>query len=83
MEKIILIVPMIPVLSALLTQLLSARLGHESARISVFGSLLTFLFSVATLWFALSRPGSHDVTLLETPALLLALYGVAVISPLR
>ena len=71
MEKLILIVPMIPVLSALLTQLFSARLGHESARISITGSLLTFLLSLATLWFALSRPGSHAVSLLETPALLL------------
>ena len=71
MEKIILIVPLIPVLSALLTQLFSARFGHESVRISITGSLLTFLFTVATLWFVLSEPGSHAVSLFDTAALLL------------
>ncbi len=71
MEKIILLVPLIPLLSALLTQLLFPRMGRQAARISVIGSLLTFLFAVATLWLVLAVPGSYGVHLFDTSALLL------------
>jgi len=50
MEKLLLLVPALPIVSALLTQLLSGRLGQQVARISVAGTALTFVVAAAVLW---------------------------------
>ena len=71
MEILILLVPALPILSALLTWLFAGSLGRQVARISVAGTLLAFLLAAATLWHALGAPAVQSLALFGTPALLL------------
>lgn len=45
MDRLVLLLPLLPLMSALLTQLLSARLQRRVSRISVIGGALTFLLA--------------------------------------
>jgi NADH-quinone oxidoreductase subunit L len=49
MDRLLLLLPLLPLVSALLTQLLSTRLDRGVARISVIGGLLTFLLAASLL----------------------------------
>jgi NADH-quinone oxidoreductase subunit L len=71
MEKIILLVPALPILSALLTHLLARNLGRQVARISVIGILLTFAFAAFTLWIAVTGDSPKTVFLGDWASLLL------------
>jgi NADH-quinone oxidoreductase subunit L len=57
MDRLLLLLPVLPLVSALLTQLLGARLNHRVARISVVGAVLTFLLSALLLGVVLSGAG--------------------------
>lgn len=54
MDQLILLLPVLPLLSALLTQLFSADLGRRVSRISVTGGVLTFLLAAGLLGLVLS-----------------------------
>ncbi|MGD8407055.1 MAG: proton-conducting transporter membrane subunit [Thiohalophilus sp.] len=71
MEKIILLVPALPILSALLTHLLATPLGRQVGRISVTGTLLTFVAAIIALWMTLAGHGPHSVHLYHGIQLLL------------
>jgi NADH-quinone oxidoreductase subunit L len=63
MERLILAVVALPLVSALLTQLLSARMGRRVSHISVGGLTATFLCAVLLLWRAIVSPGAHEISL--------------------
>ncbi|WP_455365389.1 NADH-quinone oxidoreductase subunit 5 family protein [Kaarinaea lacus] len=63
MQQLILLVIALPFVSAVLTQLMSTRLGRRSASISITFTWLTFLFAMFVLWSALSTPGVHEFSL--------------------
>ncbi|MDZ7803181.1 MAG: proton-conducting transporter membrane subunit [Thiohalophilus sp.] len=71
MEQIIILIAGLPILSALLTQLLGSRMGRRVARLSVLGTLLTFGLAVAALWLVLAGHGPETVSLFGSGALLL------------
>jgi len=54
MSKLILLIILLPVLSALFTQLLAGSLGRVVARISVAATLLSVILSGVLLWLSLS-----------------------------
>jgi NADH-quinone oxidoreductase subunit L len=60
MQQLILLVIALPFVSAVLTQLFLARLGRRSASLSIASAWLTFIFSVLTLWTALSDSDVHE-----------------------
>ncbi|ALP51899.1 oxidoreductase [Candidatus Tenderia electrophaga] len=66
MEKIILLIPTLPLLAALLTYLLARRLGRQVVRISVIGTLLAFVAAAVALWLTLSGHAAHTVALHDT-----------------
>jgi NADH-quinone oxidoreductase subunit L len=63
MHQLILLVIALPFVSAVLTQLFSARLGRRPAAVSIVSAWLTFLCAALTLWTALSSPDVHEYTL--------------------
>lgn len=63
MESLIVLAPALPLFSALLTQLLSARLGRQVVRVSVAGAVLTFVLTVVLLALAIAGDGSRQVAL--------------------
>lgn len=63
MEKIILLIPTIPLLSALLTHSLARRTGRWIVQISVIATVLTCALAAFMLWLAMSGHGPHTVTL--------------------
>ncbi len=71
MEQIIILIAGLPILSALLTHLLSSRIGRRVARLSVLGTLLTFGLTVAALWLVLAGHDPQTVSLFGSGALLL------------
>ncbi|MFP3872846.1 MAG: NADH-quinone oxidoreductase subunit L [Thiohalophilus sp.] len=71
MEQIIVLIPGVPILSALLVHLLGRRMGRRVARLSVIGTLLTFGLAVAALWVVLAGYGPQTVSLFGSGALLL------------
>jgi len=66
MQQLILLVIALPLVSAVLTQLFSARLGRRAASLSIASAWLTFLFAVLTLSSALSNSAVHEFTLLNS-----------------
>lgn len=54
MDKLVLLLPALPLLSAILTHLLSGILGRSVVRIGLAGSILTLLLAVFLLWLKLS-----------------------------
>lgn len=75
MEGIIALLPALPLISALLTHLLFRTLGRRVARLSVAGSLLTFLFAIVLLWVALTGDGPQQVALTSA-------WGILLLDPL-
>ena len=63
MQQLFLLVIALPFVSAVLTQLFSARLGRRSASISIAAAWLTFFLAVLTLWSALSNSDSYEYSL--------------------
>jgi NADH-quinone oxidoreductase subunit L len=66
MDRLLLLLPVLPLVSALLTQLLGARLNHRVAQISVIGAVLTFLLSALLLGLVLSGAGVATLKLGES-----------------
>jgi len=60
MQQLILLVIALPFISAVLTQLLSSRLGRRVASLSVASAWLTFLLATFTLWLAISDNTLHE-----------------------
>ncbi len=81
MERLMLAVVALPLVSALLTQLLSASLGRQVARISILGLGATFVCAAVLLWQVAHAPepgqialgGSWGVLLLDSLGALMAL----------
>jgi len=71
MDKVLLLVPALPLATALLTHLFSNRLGHAVSRISVTGTLFTFLAAAVVLWTQFSPTVSQIVPVPGGPILLL------------
>jgi NADH-quinone oxidoreductase subunit L len=63
MQGLVVLLPALPLLSALLTHLFTRPLGRHVARLSVAGSFLAFLVSVLLLWLSISQPGLQQVVL--------------------
>jgi NADH-quinone oxidoreductase subunit L len=87
MDRLILLLPALPLASALLIQLTAATLQHRVARISQVASLLTFLLAATLLGLGLSgeapalhRVGSHWGSLLFDPLSVLMAVVIAGIS---
>src|SRR3569832_622484 len=57
MNQLIALVPALPVISALLTHLLAARLGRRVARLSVVATGITFAFTVVMLGLIVAGHG--------------------------
>ena len=63
MEQLIIVVAVLPLISALLVQLFAGRIGRRIARVSVAATTLSFLFSSLLLWWALAGYGPHALPL--------------------
>jgi NADH-quinone oxidoreductase subunit L len=63
MNTLTVLIPALPILSAILTHLLAPGFGRRVARLSVGFSLLTFLLAAASLGMALSGEENHAVSL--------------------
>ena len=63
MQQLILLVIALPFVSAVLTQLFSARLGRRSATVSIACAWITFLLAVLTLWTAFSTSDVYEFSL--------------------
>ena len=63
MQQLILLVIALPFVSAVLTQLFSARLGHRSASVSIAITWLTLVLAALTLWSALSSSVVYEYSL--------------------
>src|SRR3569832_2430078 len=61
MNQLIALVPALPVISALLTHLLAARLGRRVARLSVVATGMTFALTVVMLGLAVAGHGSEQI----------------------
>lgn len=70
-EPLILLVPALPLLSALLTHLSAAHLGRRVARVSVAGAGLTFVAAAVALSLALMGEGPQQLALADGWAILL------------
>jgi NADH-quinone oxidoreductase subunit L len=71
MQGLVVLLPALPLLSALLTHLFTRPLGRHVARLSVAGALLTFLLSGLLLWLAFDQPGGQQVALGDAWGILL------------
>jgi len=71
MEQLIIVVAALPLISALLIQLFSGRIGRGIARVSVAATTLSFLLSLVLLWWALTGHEPQDLPLGNTTAILL------------
>ena len=87
MDKLVLLLPALPLLAALLTRLLSGVLGRSVVRIGLAGSVLTLLLAAFLLWLKLDgqAPALHSLgtgwgSLLFDPLSLLMAFVIAVIS---
>jgi NADH-quinone oxidoreductase subunit L len=63
MEHLILAVVTLPMVSALLTHLLTARMGRRVSRVSIAGLTATFLCAAVLLWHAVYQPGTSEIAL--------------------
>jgi len=71
MEQLIIVVAVLPLISALLVQLFAGRIGRRIARVSVAATALAFLFSSLLLWWALTGNGPHALPLGNGTAIIL------------
>lgn len=72
METLIVLVPTLPLVSALITQMLSARMGRKVVRLSVASALLTFLLAVVLLAFAIAGDTPREIALATQWGILLS-----------
>jgi NADH-quinone oxidoreductase subunit L len=63
MQQLILLLPALPLLSALLTHLLAGFIGRKVAHLSVMAGILTFALACGLLWLALTEDASHQIAL--------------------
>src|SRR3569833_3746814 len=61
MNQLIALVPALPVISALLTHLMAARLGRRVARLSVVATVMTVALSVVMLVLTVAGHGSEQI----------------------
>ncbi|SEA20685.1 NADH-quinone oxidoreductase subunit L [Thiothrix caldifontis] len=87
MDKLVLLLPALPLLSALLTHLLAGVLGRGAVRIGLVGGILVWLLSAGLLWLKLAGQaaslhgiGTHWGSLLFDPLSLLMAFVIATIS---
>ena len=72
MEQLIIVVAVLPLISALLVQLLVGRIGRRIARVSVAATTLSFLFcALLLLWQALAGHGPNALPLGNGAAIML------------
>ena len=71
MEQLIIVVAVLPLISALLVQLFAGRIGRGIAKVSVSATALSFLFSLLLLWWALTGNGPHSLLLGNGTAIIL------------
>ena len=71
MEQLIIVVAVLPLISALLVQLLAGRIGRRIVNVSVAATALSFLFSSLLLWWALTGNGPHALPLGNGTAIVL------------
>ena len=71
MEQLIIVVAVLPLVSALIVQLFASRIGRRIARVSVAATTLSFLFSSLLLWWALSGYGPYALPLGNLNAIIL------------
>lgn len=72
MEKLIILLPALPLLSALVNHALSKQLGHRTARVSVAAAIVTFVLAAVLLGQALNDNDASRVALGNTWGILLA-----------
>ena len=75
MERLILLLPALPLLSALLTHLLSGILGRKVAYLSVTAGILTFALACGLLWLTLAEDASYQIALSGS-------WGILLLDPL-
>ncbi len=63
MERLIIVIAVLPLVSALLIQLFAGRIGRDIARVSVAFTTLSFLLSSLLLWWALIGYGPQTLSL--------------------
>jgi len=61
MAQLIVVLPVVPVVSALFIHLLSKRLGARAARVSVTATALTFAVALALLGWAIAGHGAQQI----------------------
>jgi NADH-quinone oxidoreductase subunit L len=71
MEQLIIVVAVLPLVSAFLVQLFAGRIGRRIVRVSVAATTLSFLFSSLLLWWALAGNGPHALPLGNGTAIIL------------
>lgn len=71
MEQLIVVVAALPLLSAVLIKLLSARLGRRAARLSVTAAVITFALAAVVASVAVIRGASGEVALAGSWGILL------------
>jgi NADH-quinone oxidoreductase subunit L len=71
MEQLIIVVAVLPLISALLIQLFAGRVGRRIARVSVAATTLSFLLSSLLLWWALTGHGPQALPLGKGIAIML------------
>jgi len=71
MERLIIVVAVLPLISALLIQLFAGRIGHSISRVSVAATTISFLLACLLLWMALKGAGPQLLPLGNATAILL------------
>ncbi|NNL07414.1 MAG: NADH-quinone oxidoreductase subunit L [Gammaproteobacteria bacterium] len=71
MEQLIIVVAVLPLVSALLVQLFAGRIGRRIVQVSVAATALSFLLSLLLLWWALTGYGPHAMPLGNGTAIIL------------
>ena len=71
MEQLIIVVAVLPLISALLIQLFAGRIGRGIARVSVAATTLSFLLAALLLWWALTGHDPQAMPLGNTTSIML------------
>ena len=70
MEQLIIVVAVLPLISALLIQLFARRIGRGIARVSVAATTVSFLLAALLLWWAITGHGPQAMPLGNTTIML-------------
>jgi len=71
MEQLIIVVAVLPLISALLIQLFARRIGRGIARVSVAATTVSFLLAALLLWWAITGHGPQAMPLGNTTIIML------------